>query len=1123
VSFLQSHYESALLDKAKFESIGPASIAKGAKAVSGVLKSVGVGPLSFLRPTAKALDSFSEQQRRVGKILGVFVPFTAEFDYRFSCANTRAAFARLSERERRLINWTPEAINWRDWFMDVHIPALERHVFPEIDKRLERPIKAPRSHETLVALLDEMADRYELAVALQRTEKDGLSRISFRQWRDLSMACASRLKQAGVQRGDRVLLAGSNHPAWPVAFFGILFAGATVVPLESGVEVAVAENLAKASRARLFIADKEVTLRLRSKLEGLVQFGELTDVLRGEGDKSEPDWTTPEDIAALIYTSGTTGNPKGVMLSHGNLTALIASVAPLFPLHKGDRLLSVLPLHHTFELTAGMLVPLSRGSRVVYLDELNAERLEQTLKAGRITAMIGVPALWEMLERRITSKVAEHGALASHVFDYAVELNKSLGKNFGVDAGRLLFGPVHEGLGGHLRFMVSGGAALPASTQQLFAGVGMHLTEGYGLTEASPVLTVGLGKPGSPPGQVGKPIPGVEIRIDQPNAEGVGEVLARGPNVMVGYADDPESTRQTIDTDGWLHTGDLGKFDKKNRLVLVGRAKDVVVTNAGENIYPDDLEARIGTLDEVEEYSMLGVPDGRGGERVACVAVPASDEELSRQQRHERAKRALEKAYTALPLVARPSVTTIQDAKLPRTTTRKVKRKELARMLERLEVAGTQQRTDSQTDDVESTVRAAVAAITRRQPSQLSSEMTLRGDLAFDSLMALELLVALETKLGRSLDAEKLIDSNTLGEVEAFVRASGKARRSVSQAIESEAGVELSIPPQLREAAMQWMGVAQHSFYDRVLKAVVTGRAFIPYNKNTLVAANHQSHLDMGLVKYALGSYGKDLVSLAAQDYFFEGNRWRKAYFENFTNLVPMARGNSLRQALRQAGSLLDGQILEFKSAVGHLALHQKVDILPVWVGGTHAALPKGASLPRRRDVSARIGPPLRYSELKRLTQGMRTADASRAVAKLTERAVRALSSGKVLNTEEMSPEEMRLVSEIPPETLEPVFEELKERFVAGSVKQAVSYYFALGDSERWTVRITPELCEVYPGKVINPADCVLKTSPAIFTRIVREAYTPSPQEFISGMVKSNNVGLLLTFQKAFQLQSGSN
>lgn len=1142
VSFLQAHYESALLDKAAFESIGPMTIAKGARALSGLLKSVGAGPLApVARPTAKAIEAFADQQQRVGKILNVFVPFTAQYDYRFRCDNTRAAFARLGEHEKRLINWTPETINWRDWFMEVHIPALERHVFPEIDKRLERPLKAPRRHETLVALLDEMADRYELAVALQRTEQDGLSRISFRQWRELSMACATRLRAAGVERGDRVLLAGSNHPAWPVAFFGILFAGATVVPLESGVEAAVAENLARASKARWFLADAEVKARVRSRLEALVQFGDLTDVLRGPGDASEPVWPASEDVAALIYTSGTTGTPKGVMLSHGNLTALIASLAPLFPLRKGDRILSVLPLHHTFELTCGMLLPLSRGARVVYLDELNAERLEYGLKAGRITGLIGVPALWEMLERRITNKVAEHGSLASHVFDYAVELNQSLGKNLGLDVGRLLFGPVHQGLGGHLRFMVSGGAALPEATQKKFAGLGMHLAEGYGLTEASPVLTVALAKPGSPAGQVGKPIPGVEIRIDKPNAEGVGEVLARGPNVMLGYADNPEATAQSIDEDGWLHTGDLGKLDKKNRLVLVGRAKDVIVTNAGENIYPDDLEARLGKVDDVEEYSILGVPDGRGGERIACVAVPAANDQLSRQERHERAKRALEKKYSELPLVARPAVTTVQDAKLPRTTTRKVKRKELARLLERLDVAATQRNHElSHTDNVEATVRAAIGSITRRQPAQIQPNMTLRGDLAFDSLMALELLVALETKLERTLDAEKLQDCSTVGEIESFVRASKRnVVRSVTRNIETEDSIELSIPPQLRDAAMHWMGVAQHSFYDRVLSTTVTGRAFIPYNKNTLVAANHQSHLDMGLVKYALGSYGKDLVSLAAQDYFFEGNRWRKAYFENFTNLVPMPRGNSLRQALRQAGGLLeagktvlifpegtrspDGQLGEFKSAVGHLALHHKIDILPVWLGGTHAALPKGASVPRRRDVTARIGPPLRYEELKRLTQGMRMTDASRAVARLTEKAVRALSTGGVFDTRDLSPDDMRLVSELPPETLEPVFEELKGRFVAGSVKQPVSYYFSLGDSERWTVRITPELCEVYPGKVINQADCVLKTSPDIFTRIVRESYTPSPQEFISGMVKSNNVGLLLTFQKAFQLQHGSN
>src|SRR5690606_38280378 len=157
----------------------------------------------------------------------------------------------------------------------------------------------------------------------------------------------------------------------------------------------------------------------------------------------------------------------------------------LFPLKSRDRVLSVLPLHHTFELTCGMLLPLSRGCRIVYLDELNAERLDVGLNEGRITAMVGVPALWEMLERRMLAKVAERGEVASRIFDMAVEVNRNLGKNLGIDTGRVLFGPVHEALGGHLRYLVSGGAALPESTHKLFSGLGLHLAEGYGLTEAS--------------------------------------------------------------------------------------------------------------------------------------------------------------------------------------------------------------------------------------------------------------------------------------------------------------------------------------------------------------------------------------------------------------------------------------------------------------------------------------------------------------------------------------------------------------------------------------------------------------------------------------------------------------
>jgi long-chain acyl-CoA synthetase len=1137
VSYLQSHFEGAMLDADQFKSIGPQKVANGARSLAGLLKKAAIGPVApLLDPAAKAINGFARQQENVGKILGVFLPFVAQYEYVFRCDNTRAAYARLSPEEKAVVPWTIEQLDWRKWFLEVHAPGLEKWVFPQIDERLKRPKRAPEPHQTLPALLDEMADRYELAVALQRTEEGGLSRLSFREWREQAGAAASRLVAAGVRPGDRVLLAAANHPSWAISFFGILMAGATVVPLDAAVDAEVAQNLQRASRARVFVSDEKVKTRVAGALEG-VAFMDYHELSK-KGPMGLGLAVQADDVAALIYTSGTTGNPKGVELSHANLSALVAALAPLFPLGKDDRVLSVLPLHHTFELTCGMLLPLSRGARIVYLDELNAERLEFGLKEGKITGLIGVPALWEMLERRILSRVAEHGTVAARLFDVAVELNRSLGKNMGVDAGKLLFGTVHQGFGGKLKYLVSGGAALPERTHKLFSGLGMHLAEGYGLTEASPVLTVASAGPKARAGNVGRPIPGVELKIDNPNQDGVGEILAKGPNVMLGYSDDPDATAQVIDKDGWLRTGDLGKMDRRGRLSIVGRAKDVIVASNGENVYPDDLEARIGRVSGVKELCVLGIPDSRGGERVACVAVPDRDNDFSPAVQRAKAKKELDDALSKLPNAQKPAVVHIFDKDLPRTATRKVRRNEVRAEIERRERNEEAARPTGKVDGAAVMVRGTIATIARRPVSKIAANHALRGDLGFDSLMLLELLVAMETELGRSLDAERVSSAVTVADVEAFVREAQNARRlATTQSIEKEDELNLNIPEPLREAAMAWMGTAQHNFYDRVLKTKVTGRSFIPHNRNTIIAANHASHLDMGLVKYALGSYGQKMVSLAAQDYFFEGNKYRKAFFENFTNLAPMPRGNSLRQALRQAGDLLeqgktvlifpegtrstDGQVHEFKSAVGHLALHHHVDILPVYLHGTHRALPKGSTLPKNRDVEARIGAPLEAREMQRLTAGLPPAEASRIVTRLAQRAVVMLSQGKVLDTRELLPEEVRESLPPPePEGLEPVFRELEQRFKAGSVEQPISFYFSLGDTERWTVRVSGQKCEVVAGKVNSPADCVLKTTPDIFTRIVRERYTPSPSEFMSGAVKSNNIQLLFTFQKVFQLES---
>jgi long-chain acyl-CoA synthetase len=515
------------------------------------------------------------------------------------------------------------------------------------------------------------------------------------------------------------------------------------------------------------------------------------------------------------------------------------------------------------------------------------------------------------------------------------------------------------------------------------------------------------------------------------------------------------------------------------------------------------------------------------------VAVPDEEGASTRAERHTRARRALDTAIAALPVAQRPVVLTLVDTPLPRTTTRKVKRADLRRQVERILQASEPPSVRSAAHDVAAqSVRAAVATIARRDTAALHPAMTLRGDLAFDSLMLLELLVALEAQHGRSFDAERLNACQTLGDVEALLRERAETRRPVATSTIAEAEPNpLEVPEPLREAAMHWLGRAQHGFYDRVLQTKVFGRAHIPYNRNVIVVANHASHLDMGLVKYALGSYGQEIVSLAAQDYFFEGNRFLTAYFENFTRLVPMPR-DALRQGLRKAGELIDqgktvlifpegtrstdGQVHEFKAIVGHLALQHGVDVLPLYLGGTYGALPKGAKVVRRRDVEARIGPVLTAQELARVTEGLSLAEASRKASRLIEEAVRALGRGSLLELSKLT-REAAAEEPAPPPTLQAVFQELERRFAPGAVERPTSYYFSLGD-DRFTLLVSKESCEVKEGKHVAAADCVLKTSPDLFARIVREAYVPSPAEFMSGAVKTNNVGLLLEFQKTFRL-----
>jgi long-chain acyl-CoA synthetase len=1143
---LASRIEPSFVGRARFDRVGPPAIASAARGVASLLR----GTVPALAPAARALENASRRTDKVAEIQRLFEPFASKLNGPFDCSNTRAAFARATEEDRRKLPWAPETLDWQDWMMNVHMPAIEKRVIPEMDRRLSKPPKPLTAHVTIASMVDQMAARHDLSLALQQVTADGLTRMTFRDVKRGADAMAGRLAALGVAKGDRVALAGDGHPDWAVAYFGIVRAGATAVPIDPRLDAAGWLAVLAESGARAVVWDEGVTARdeVAAALPALPKLELHLDTLPDASIAPPAVTVEPDDVASILYTSGTTSRPKGVMLTHGNFTSLAAALAPIFPLSRGDAVLSVLPLHHTFEFTCGLLLPLSRGARVVYVNERTADGVAEGLRAARATAMVGVPSLWQLLERRILSQADSRGPLARAAFDAAAEANRWLGANLGVDAGRVLFGAVHERLGGQMKWLISGGAALPRETQELFFGVGLRLTQGYGLTEAAPVLTVA--RPGKrlEPG-VGKPIPGVELRIHQADQHGAGEVIARGPNVMAGYTD-AEATREAIDAEGWLHTGDVGRIDKKGRLEILGRLKDVVISPSGENVYPDEVERRLGAVAHVAELAVVGVEtarfrsgaDARGGERLACLAVPAPGD--SRSERNEKARAALRAAIEGLPAAQRPVIVHLYAAPLPRTATRKVKRDEVRAILTRLAAASA--RAENGAGEA-GPARAAIAAVCGVPVHEIAGHATLRGDLGFDSLLMTELLEALETRFG-ALDAEALQACATAAEVDDVV---GRSLRSGQEPADTPKGraplarpaarrepeAPFVLPEPVQEIGRALIGRAQSFFYDEVMKPRVYGRAHIPHNRSVIVIANHASHLDMGLVRHALGSYGEGLVSLAAQDYFFE-SRAKRAFFENLTNLKAVDRKASLRQTIRQASDLLEqgktllifpegtrspsGDVQEFKPLVGHLALANGIDLLPLHLGGTHAAMPKGAPVPTRRDLVARIGPPLCLEDLRRLTRGMTPADAAREVARIARAAVVALRDGQVLDLRVTQSADLAGEPENP---LVGLFAELETKFRAGEVEKPVSYYVSLGNDElaKWTVRVDAARCQVRPGKPEGgEADCVLKTSPEIFAKIVRESYVPSPADFMTGVFKSNDVALLMTFQRVFRLDGPS-
>ena len=969
------------------------------------------------------VDRVEEITHETTEAFEMFRPFTIENAYIFRSDNVRSLFERIRKEEQGLLSWYPEKFDWYDYWLNVHLPGLKKWVFPTLEEDMRAQPKRIYTYRDLLELFETSTKRHATRVAM-RIERNGRNeQYTYADMRELATRAAGFLAGEGIKPGDRVMLVSHNAPEWGMTYFGVLKTGASCIPVDPESSLEEIINFARAGEAvgivlseklhqqHLALAERLAEEGLSPKLWTFDQVFELPDEqTEDERVALLPARVTAQSLASLIFTSGTTGRPKGVMLSHRNLTSMVSMLSSVFDMTTKDGVLSVLPLHHTFEFSTGFLTPLSRGAQITYLPELTGDALARAIKNGHVTGMVGVPALWELLHRRIKNKLYERSDWIGKTADAMIKANAWLRDNTPLNLGPIAFYPIHEGLGGRIRYFISGGSALSETIQKDFQGLGFTILEGYGLTEASPVLTVTRPENRMLTGSVGRPLPGVEVKIADPDSSGVGEVIARGPNVMLGYYADEDATRDAL-VERWLYTGDLGKLDDDGNLFLVGRSKEIIVDTNGKNVYPDELEEIYLNSPHVKELSIVGLPDGIG-EKVACLVV-ADDEydiALSRAELRRRVEEHFREVSASLPYYKRVKVLHFTDVELPRTATRKVKRGEVVTILEALEASNKSAAatvTEKSADAESRWLIGLVANVSNRPQSEISLSSRL-ADLGFDSLMFVELATAIENAGGSISAPERLNEAQDLRELASVVSrrpgaAAGRGGPGARAQSSHPEDKEIYVPSFVSRAGNKAGDVLQRLFYDRFLETHYEGRSNIPAHTNFIVAANHSSHLDMGLTKMALGESGKDMVVLAAADYFFD-TKYKRAVMENFTNLVPMERTGSLRQSLRHASSFLDrgynalifpegtrsltGDMADFKPVVGYLALHARVGILPVYLHGTYDAMPKGSNIIKNRKVGARIGRQLEIAMLEEMTKGLPRTEAYRLIAALVKHEV---------------------------------------------------------------------------------------------------------------------------------------
>ena len=435
--------------------------------------------------------------------------------------------------------------------------------------------------------------------------------LNYSEVKEKIFRLAGSLVSSGLDKGDRVALSGKNSPEWAVSYLAVLAAGGIVVPIDYMMSESEMENLIEFSECRILIVDEEKYESLMSEKNNIKRYSLSPSkdnyVYDAVGHKLDtPVSLDPDDTAAILFTSGTTGTPKGVVLSHSNFVYDALLAQGNLKIYHTDVFYALLPLHHSYSMLAVFLETIACGAECVFAAKLVVKQILSDLKQAKVTMFLGVPMLFNRILKGILKGIREKGIPVYLVLRLLMNFSGFVKRVFNVNIGKKLFKSVLDKASlSSIRICISGGGPLPASTFNIYNQMGLDFVQGYGLTETSPIAALNPVEHFKIK-SVGKIIPGIDVRILDPDSEGRGEIAIKGPIVMQGYYRNPEATAEVMTEEGYFLTGDVGYLDSENYLYLTGRKKSLIVTEGGKNVFPEEIEDKFQLYDEVEQILVKG-------------------------------------------------------------------------------------------------------------------------------------------------------------------------------------------------------------------------------------------------------------------------------------------------------------------------------------------------------------------------------------------------------------------------------------------------------------------------------------------------------------------------------------